>query len=83
MFQSAQSIRKRYDVSTSTLRRWAKEGKIRCLQTTHQRLYDAAQLGSILGDADAASAAGTSAAEPQTRETILYARVSSPKQKEP
>lgn len=82
MFQTPATIRKRYDVSSSTLRRWAKDGKIRCLHTAHQRLYDAEQLRTMLGDTAVDDGSAAECSEQEARETVLYARVSSSKQKE-
>ena len=57
-------------VGVDTLRRWDREGKIKTLRTAGQtRLYD---ISSVTGNTE----------EQQQKTTVLYCRVSSPKQKE-
>lgn len=77
MFETARSIRKKYDVSAQLLRKWANTGKLQSIRTKYQRLYNSAQLRTLVGDTNAADD-GTNS---QTRTTALYARVSSIHQK--
>ena len=75
-FQSAKYIQQHYTISNSTLRRWGDSGKITTLRTSEKgkRLYNIHQLDNLLGRERDAS---------QTqRESVIYARVSSPHQKE-
>ena len=58
-------------VGVETLRRWDNEGKIKTIRTAGQtRLYDISSVIRSAGD------------EEQQKTTVLYCRVSSPKQKE-
>lgn len=66
----------RYGVSTSTLKSWEKKGLIRALRSPGgKRLYDVASVSTALGD--------TARLTPQnSRRGVIYARVSSPKQRQ-
>ena len=75
-FQSAKYIQQHYTISGSTLRRWGNSGKITTLRTSERgkRLYNIHQIEDLLG---------RERNDSQTqRESVIYARVSSPHQKE-
>lgn len=76
-FQSEKYIKQHYTIGGSTLRRWEAQGKITALRTSEngKRLYDTYQLQELLGKKDK---------EPPTKkkESVIYCRVSSPRQKE-
>ncbi len=64
-------MRERYGVAPSTLRSWANPGMLRCVRTPGgKRLYDSEQLRRLLSDRE----------DPSTG-SIIYARVSSSKQR--
>lgn len=70
-YVTAAKIRTRFGVSRSTIRKWATNGDIRSITTpSKQHLY---LYGDVVNQFDGG---------PITRDTILYARVSSSKQKE-
>lgn len=70
-------IRKRWSISSTTLRTWHEKGKLRMLQyPTGKRVFDITQLEQILG----ASATDGQVFNPKKK--IIYARVSSAKQKD-
>lgn len=72
MFLSAGHIKEHYDISRTTLRRWAEEGRVDIRRLPGgKRLYLAEDIKRLVG-------------EPQhaIREKIIYARVSSSHQKE-
>ena len=69
----ATNIKKMYDISYTTLRRWAEEGKIRCT-TGPKRLY-------CIGDIQKHFNGGKNCIEKE-KSRICYARVSSDHQKE-
>lgn len=67
----ASKITKEYEVSNSTLQKWANSGKVKCVRTPGgKRLYDLRSIESIFGEKES------------TRKNICYTRVSSIKQKE-
>ena len=76
-FVPARRIREQYDVSAQTLRNWARTGKVPFRTIKHDQrttwLYDLHGVGKICDDKDGVTPS------PFTR--ILYARVSSQKQK--
>lgn len=76
-YVKATYIQKHFDISHSTLRRWAEQGKINVvhLPTNNQRLYDYEQLLEITGTKDNTNTT-------VDRKRICYARVSSSHQKE-
>eukprot|EP00762_Andalucia_godoyi_P000490 ANDGO_03151.mRNA.1 Putative resolvase R771 len=90
MFETARTIRKKYDISSQVLRKWATCGKLQYIRTSYQRLYNSAQLRELVGDttaddntAEVRELAGDTTADDnpsQTRSTLLYARVSSQQQ---
>ena len=52
-FVAASAIHKRYDINEKTLRRWAKDGKLRHVRYNGvggKRLYELAHLKELLGD---------------------------------
>jgi len=71
---TAKHVKDRYDISTTTLRRWADdEKKIRVLrvgEVAGRRLYHSGDIAKLLGDLPPVDA----------RVVLLYARVSSAKQ---
>lgn len=73
MFITAKRIQKEYDISRSTLRKWALEGKLSCRQLPGgKRLYAQAEVKDLLGETQYGI----------KEERIIYARVSSTNQKE-
>ena len=71
-YKGAKWARQRYGVPASTLRSWANKGDLRCVRTPWgKRLYDTEQLRALLGDRE----------DQGTRCNIIYARVSSSKQR--
>lgn len=77
VYISANKITKQYDITSNTLRRWADNGKIRCLRPNAnserggKRIYNVKDINAIFGT--------ESTVKP--RKTICYARVSSSHQK--
>jgi predicted site-specific integrase-resolvase len=75
---SPRKITRQFDITSSTLRRWSEEGKIRCLRPNSsaerggKRIYNISDIRKVLG----------TTAEIKTRKTVCYARVSSNHQKE-
>eukprot|EP00762_Andalucia_godoyi_P005785 ANDGO_06894.mRNA.1 Putative resolvase R771 len=90
MFETSRTIRKKYDVSTPLLRKWAASGKLQYIRTSYQRLYNSVQVRELVGDSTAEGNSarvrelvGDTVADDnpsQTRSTLLYARVSSQQQ---
>jgi putative resolvase len=80
LYISPSKITKKFDITSGTLRRWAEEGKIRCLRpngTTNRegkRIYNVSDIKRIFGIENELVE--------DTKETICYARVSSNHQKE-
>lgn len=74
LFQTATEIRKQYQISIATLRRWSEDKRIRCARygKAGKRLYHIHDVEKHLG---------VSATPPKTQ-NIVYARVSSAHQKE-
>ena len=70
---SATKIKNQFGVSSNTLRRWAEDGKIRCLRPNGtRRIYNSRDIQTFFGIKE----------ELKTRKTVLYSRVSSLHQKE-
>lgn len=79
VYWTAKHIRTEYDISTETLRRWDKQGKIETLQQPGQRrLYSIESVRKHIGYTPTA----LTEEKTQNRQGALYARVSSQKQKE-
>lgn len=75
-YLSARHIKQRYDVSTSTLRRWTSDGRLASIRTGSdrgRRLYSITDVARLFGEKEIAS--------PKQRLTVLYARVSSSHQR--
>lgn len=73
-FVSASFIAKKYSITAATLRNWADNGTIQCLRPeggTGRRLYNLQSVKNAIGDKETQSV---------TRESIIYARVSSVQQ---
>lgn len=71
---SASKIKKVYDISLHTLRKWTEQGHVRCIRTNPEngkRLYHVSDIQKFLG---------LSETDP-IKKTLLYARVSSDHQK--
>jgi len=71
---SASKIKKVYDISIHTLRKWTEQGHVRYIRTNPEngkRLYHAEDVKNFLGIRDT----------PCVKQTLLYARVSSNHQK--
>jgi len=74
MYLSAASIRKRYEISRTCLAKWANEGKIRVRRLDGcKRIYHIRDVESKLG---------SPTSESDNKKKVIYARVSSTKQKE-
>ena len=79
VYISANKITKQFDITSNTLRRWADEGKIRCLRPNSEgkkggkRIYHVEDIKKIFGVEDS---------QIKEKKTICYARVSSNHQKE-
>lgn len=72
-YRGAQEIRKTYEISSETLRRWNNQGKISSIRTPGgNRLYSVADVEKIFGNQERIN----------EKKKICYARVSSEKQKE-
>lgn len=77
-FVAASAIHKRYDINEKTLRRWAKDGKLRHVRYNGvggKRLYELAHLKELLGDHYEEEEAV------HRTQRIVYARVSSAHQR--
>ena len=78
VYISANKITKQFDITSNTLRRWADEGKIRCLRPNSdsarggKRVYNVEDINKFFGIETTI----------KPRKTICYARVSSSHQKE-
>jgi predicted site-specific integrase-resolvase len=78
VYISANKITKQFDITSNTLRKWADDGKIRCLRpnsdnkTGGKRIYHTGDIQKIFGVKE----------ELKERKIICYARVSSNHQKE-
>lgn len=74
MFVTSKAIRKQYDISYSTLRQWAIDGKVQYRQLPGgKRLYEASGIASLVG---------CPTENVREKEKIVYTRVSSSHQKE-
>lgn len=74
-YVSPQTISKIYGVTSSTLRNWAENGKIKCIRPNGgRRLYNKEDILTLFGS--------TKNQTETPRKRILYARVSSPHQSE-
>ena len=72
-YRGAQEIRKTYEISSETLRRWNNQGKISSIRTPGgNRLYSVVDVEKIFGNQERIN----------EKKKICYARVSSEKQKE-
>ena len=77
-YVSASEVRSTYHVAHSTLRGWAKRGKIKCVTSPGgKRFYDIDSVRAAFGE----SVLSGSAPPAPPRERIAYARVSSAAQK--
>lgn len=75
-YAKQKDIQESLGLSGTTLRRWADEGKINSIRTPGgQRLYDWKSLEQLVG------LEPTSTSKPTPKEEVIYARVSSAKQK--
>lgn len=72
-YVSANKITSTYDLTSGTLRRWAEEGKIRCIRPSGtKRLYNLSDVTKLFGIKDVV----------KDKISVCYARVSSNHQKE-
>jgi len=75
MYISASSVQKRYEISRSTLTKWADQDKIRFRRINgHKRIYHIRDIEEKLGCAEAETT--------ENKKKVIYCRVSSSKQKE-
>ena len=75
MYVSASSVQKRYEISRSTLTKWAEQDKIRFRRLNgHKRIYHIRDIEEKLGCVEAEKT--------ENKKKIIYCRVSSSKQKE-
>lgn len=77
MFVKAAVFRKRFKVHPQTLRRWADEGKI-----AYKRTPGGIRLYQLPAGADGCGSGGTEPEEQPQKKSVVYARVSSAKQKD-
>ena len=87
MYLSAHKATKKLGISSDTLRRWLKQGRITAKTSpSGTRLYDISSIFPELTSQDAdyttTTTTTTAAATAATKKGFLYARVSSVKQKE-
>ena len=76
-YESAKTIKRTYDISNSTLQKWANEGKLKCIKLLGgKRLYNKTDFVRLTNGCDSINASNS---EP---ESIIYARVSSTHQRE-
>jgi predicted site-specific integrase-resolvase len=76
-FQPGGHFRKTFGISTQTLRNWSQQNKIRYATSVGgKRFYDVLDVEGVLF-----KGRGTTSSNEEEKETILYARVSSSKQK--